>query len=109
MLLTGGRTRSPAGERTERVFSLSIVVSGMRCTLAYVIFPWVLPAVGVARGVGSGVGLLIGAVAIVFNVLSVRRFWRVDHRFKWPITAINCGVMILLVIMAAIDLADLAG
>ncbi len=86
---------------------MSVVVSGLRCTLAYVIFPWVLPAAGVAGGVGAGVGLAIGAVAITFNVLSIRRFWGADHRFKWPISAVNCGVIVLLCIMAVIDLTEI--
>ena len=33
--------------------------------LTYVIFPFVAPAIGFARGVGPLVGLLIGSVAIV--------------------------------------------
>ena len=93
----------------ERVFSLSIVVSGVRCVLAYVIFPWVLPAAGIASGVGSGLGLAIGAVAIVFNGLSVQRFQRADHRFKWAITLLNSGIIVLLAILMVIDLNDLFG
>ncbi len=81
----------------------------MRCTLAYVVLPWVLPAAGLASGIGSGLGLAIGTVAIVFNVISIRRFWSVGHRFKWPITALNSGMIVLLVIMAVVDLSALLG
>ncbi len=91
----------------ERVFSLSVVVSGVRCVLAYVIFPWVLPAVGLASGVGSGLGLVIGAVAIVFNLLSIRRFQRADHRYKWLITFLNAGIIVLLTILMVMDLSAL--
>ena len=97
--------RAPA----ERVFSVSVVVSGIRCFLAYVLFPWLLPAAGVASGVGSGVGLVIGTVAIVFNGLSIRRFQRTGHRYKWPITLLNSGIIVLLAILMVIDLADLLG
>ena len=93
----------------ERVFSVSVVVSGVRCFLAYVLFPWVLPAAGIASGVGSGLGLAIGAVAIVFNGLSIRRFQRADHRYKWPITLLNSGIIVLLAILMVIDLNDLFG
>ncbi len=93
----------------ERVFSVSVVVSGVRCMLAYVVFPWVLPAAGIASGVGSGLGLAIGAVAIVFNVLSIRRFQRADHRYRWPITLLNAGIIVLLCVLMVIDLGDLAG
>ena len=88
----------------ERTFSVSIVVSAVRCTLTYVIFPWVLPVLGVARGVGPGIGLVIGTVAIAANVVSIRRFWAVDHRWKLPITALNGGIIVLLSILVVVDL-----
>lgn len=92
----------------ERVFSVSVVVSGIRCVLAYVIFPWILPAAGIASGVGSGLGLAIGVVAIAFNLASIRRFQRADHRWKWPITFINAGVVLLLLILVVIDVRALS-
>ena len=93
----------------ERVFSVSVVVSGVRCFLAYVLFPWLLPAAGIASGVGSGLGLAIGGVAIVFNGLSIRRFQRSGHRFRWAITALNGGIIVLLAVLMVIDLNDLFG
>lgn len=93
----------------ERVFSTSVVVSGVRCFLFYVLFPWLLPAAGIASGVGSGIGLVIGAVAIVFNVLSIRRFQRTRHRYRWPIFALNGGIIVLLTVLMVIDLNDLLG
>ena len=99
---------TPAG-LAESVFSLSVVVSGVRCVLAYVIFPWVLPAAGIASGVGSGLGLAIGTIAIAFNLLSIRRFQRAGHRYRWPITLLNGGIIVLLSILMVIDLNDLFG
>ena len=93
----------------ERVFSTSVVVSGVRCFLFYVLFPWLLPAAGIASGVGSGIGLAIGGVAIVFNVLSIRRFQRAGHRYRWLITSLNAGIIGLLTVLMVIDLNDLLG
>ena len=61
-------TRAPAAEQNEaaRLFSLSIVISGTRCLLTYIVFPWVLPVLGIAGGVGPAVGVIVGVVAIVF-------------------------------------------
>jgi len=91
----------------ERTFSVSIVVSAIRCTLTYVIFPWVLPLLGVAGGVGPGIGLVIGTIAIAANIISIRRFWAVDHRWKVPITILNGGIIVLLTILVVVDLNDL--
>ena len=98
---------APGQDEATRIFSTSILISAVRCTLAYVVFPWLLPAVGVAGGVGPGIGVVVGVVAIAFNVLSIRRFWATDHRWKWPITALNCTVIGLLSVLLVADLVEL--
>jgi hypothetical protein len=94
-------------DTAARTFSRSMVISGTRCVLTYVVFPWFLPLLGIASGVGPGVGLAVGAIAIWFNVTSIRRFWATGHRMKWAITALNSGVIVLLTILLVIDLRDL--
>ena len=94
-------------QSASRTFSTSMVISGIRCTLTYVVFPWLLPLAGVAGGITAGLGLPIGLIAIFFNVLSIRRFWNSDHNLKWVVASINVCVIILLSILVAIDVADL--
>ena len=69
----------------ERLFSRSVVISGIRCTLTYVIFPFVAPLIGIAASVGAVIGVLIGVVAIVFNVMSIRRFFKAQTPISLPI------------------------
>ncbi|HEX4901406.1 MAG TPA: hypothetical protein VFV42_01260 [Acidimicrobiales bacterium] len=94
-------------DRATRAFSTSVLVSGVRCTLAYIVFPWLLPALGLASGVGPALGLVIGPVAIAFNVASIRRFHASDHRWKWYITALNVAVIGLLLVLFAMDVREL--
>ena len=94
-------------QSASKTFSTSMVISGIRCTLSYVVFPWLLPLAGVAGGVTAGLGLPIGLIAIFFNVLSIHRFWTSDHNLNWIIATINAGVIILLLILVVMDLADL--
>ncbi len=96
-----------ADEQRERTFSTSIVVSGVRCLLAYIVFPWLLPALGVAQGVGPGVGIVIGLVAIGFNVYSIRRFWASQHRWRNAVIGLNAVIIVLLTVMLVIDVVDL--
>ena len=96
-------------DTASRTFSISMVISGVRCVLAYVVFPWLLPVLGVTGGVGPGVGLAIGTVAIGFNGWSIVRFWRSDHRRKWIVVPINVAVIILLLVLVGFDVADLTG
>lgn len=100
-------TTAPSEDSITRTFSQSVVISGIRCVLAYVIFPWVLPLLGVARGVGPWIGITVGVVAIGFNIASIRRFWIADHRWKWPITVINLSVIGLLLALLVQDLGSL--
>ncbi len=98
---------APQGDPATKAFSVSILISGIRCVLTYVIFPWVLPLLGFAGGVGPAVGLVVGTIAIGFNLASIRRFWVADHRWKWPITVLNSSVIVLLLILLGLDLAEL--
>lgn len=93
----------------ERLFSRSVVISGIRCTLTYVIFPFVAPLIGIAASVGAVIGVTIGVVAIVFNVMSIRRFFKADHPYKWWASAMNVAVILLLVILFFIDSQTLLG
>jgi hypothetical protein len=83
--------------------------SGVRCILAYVVFPWVLPAASRSSGVGPAIGLVVGVVAIGFNVASIRRFQRSDHRWKWHVTTLNAIVIAMLVVLVVRDVIDLVG
>ena len=88
-------------------FQRSMLISAVRCTLTYVIFPFVAPAVGVATGVGPVLGLLIGSFAMVCDVLTIRRFFAVDHRWRWPISAIAFSVICLLAVLWVQDVSHL--
>ena len=41
-------TRPAPGDENEaaRLFRLAVVISGTRCLLTYIVFPWVLPVLG---------------------------------------------------------------
>ena len=103
------RTETAAARRAdaERVFSTSLLISATRCLLTYVVLPFLAPAVGFAKGVGPWIGIPLGVVAIVFNVLSIRRFWAAEHRWRWAYTAVGVAVIVLLSVLIVTDVADL--
>ena len=94
-------------DQPERVFSQSILISAVRCTLTYVVFPFIFPVIGVTSGIGSTLGLIIGSIAIVANVFSIRRFWKADHKYKVPVSILNVGIIVLLVILVILDANNL--
>lgn len=89
-------------------FQRSMVISGIRCTLTYLVFPIILPLLGLAAGVGPLVGIVIGTVAIVCDVFSIRRFFAVDHKWRWWFSGIALSVVVLLFVLLVEDFVDLA-
>lgn len=96
-------------DAAQRAFSTSVLVSAVRCVLTYLVLPFLAPALGLAAGVGPAIGLPVGAVAIAANVMTIRRFWAADHRWRWAYTALAVTVIALLVVLMAQDVTTLVG
>jgi len=75
-------TNESVEEQPEKVFSQSILISGVRCLLT----------------------LIIGTIAILANIFSIRRFWKADHQYKVPVSILNVGIIVLLTILIIQDL-----
>src|SRR4051794_1473367 len=87
----------------RKAFQTSLIVATFRCLLMYVVFPFVLPAVGIAKGVGPAIGLIINLAAMVCIVMSMRRFFRADHPKRWWYFALGGTVLVFLVVLAVTD------
>jgi amino acid transporter len=88
----------------QRIFSWSIVISGIRCLIAYILLPFFLPFLGLSPSVGPWLGIVIGLVAIAANVFSIRRFARSTHRLRKLVIGINIAVIGLLLVLLVMDL-----
>jgi hypothetical protein len=103
--LPEGRTATAAQARSA--FQKSLLITTCRCLLMYIILPFVLPAIGIAAGVGPVIGLAIGVLAIVSIVYSIRRFWRADHSKRWHYTVFGTTIIGFLVFVTITDTIDL--
>ena len=106
VLRVEGEPRARAAD-AQRMLSTSIFVSAVRCLLTYLVLPFVAPAVGFASGVGPAVGIVIGVAAIAANVVTVRRFWRADHRWRWRYTWFATAIVVLLLVLLVGDVVAL--
>jgi hypothetical protein len=93
--------------RTYKAFQRSMGVSAVRCTLTYVIFPFVLPALNFATGFGPWLGILIGSIALVCDTLAIRRFFAVDHKYRWHFSVVALAVMVLLTVLLVQDVSHI--
>ncbi len=96
----------PTDREVERGFTWAMVVSGIRCTISYILLPFVAPIFGFTSA-APVVGLVVGAVALVFNVMGIRRFARSNHRWKRPAIAMHIIVTVLVTVLMVMDLATL--
>ncbi len=103
--LPEGQTSTAAEARSA--FQKSLFISTCRCTLMYIVFPFVLPAVGIARGVGPIIGVAIGLLAIVSITYSIRRFWRANHSKRWHYTIFGLTIIGFLIFLAIKDIASI--
>jgi hypothetical protein len=102
-----GEARPRSTADAQRLFSVAMVISGLRCLLSYIVLPFVAPALGAATGIEPYVGIPISIVALVFDVRGMRRFWIADHRYRWPMTVIYLAVMGLVTALLVSDIHHL--
>lgn len=88
-------------------FQKSMLISATRCTLTYVVFPILIPLIGIAKGVEAPLGVAIGSFAIVCDVFTIRRFFAADHKYRWYFSAIALSIITLLFILLAEDIVAL--
>ena len=98
-----------SADDARRAFQTSIMVATVRCLLMYIVFPFVLPALGLASGVGPLIGIPISIAAMVAIVMSIRRFWRADHSKRWHYTVLGTTVLGFLSVLIIIDAVELLG
>jgi hypothetical protein len=91
----------------NKAFQTSMLISATRCTLTYVIFPIVIPLLGILKGVEAPLGIAIGSFAIVCDVFTIRRFFAADHKYRWWFSAIALSIIGLLFVLLAEDIVAL--
>ena len=72
----------------------------------YLIFPFVLPPLGLALGVGPIIGIIVGILAMISIVYSIRRFWRADHSKRWHYTVFGGTIIWFLIYLTIKDSID---
>jgi hypothetical protein len=92
----------------QRLFGPSMLLSALRCLLTYVVFPIVTPLLGTAAAVGPAIGIPIAVLALVFDVMGIRRFWLANHKWRWIVSAVYLGVMALVTVLLVGDVVQLA-
>lgn len=84
----------------------SIVVSGIRCIITYLLVPIATPIIGFSGAVAAPLSVTLSVIAMVLGYNSLRRFWLADHRLRWRYTIFIVVVWVLLAVGIVVDLAS---
>lgn len=85
----------------------SIIISGIRCIITYLMIPILTPLVRLSNVVSAPIGIVLSLVAIGFGFNSLRRFWLADHRLRWRYTTFIGVVFVLLLVGIVVDVVSL--
>ena len=96
-----------ATRSAENALTLSLMFSGMRCILQYVLLPFLLPVVGIAADAAVPILLLINVLAMMSIYFSLRRFWTIGYAHRWRYLVVAAAALVLLVAFTIYDIAKL--
>lgn len=85
----------------------SIIISGIRCTITYLLVPILIPIFGFAGTLAAPLSIALCLYAIVNGVVSVRNFWLADHRRRWAYTGFMAAIFGLLLVAIVMDVRSL--
>lgn len=90
-------------------FRKSMIISTIRCTLTYLVFPFALPALGLVTDTGVVISIVIGVLAMVCDIFSIRRFFAADHKWRWHFSTVALIVICMLGILLVKDVVHMVG
>ena len=85
-----------AGDGAHNAFRVSVAISGVRCLITYLLIPVLVPMMSLAGWVAAPIGIALCVYAVVNGVVSLKRFWRSDHRQRWMYTIFMGVVFVVL-------------
>lgn len=106
--VTGDPVRGAVFDAQNKLRS-SIIISGIRCIITYLLVPIITPIIGFMGAVAAPISIALSLIAIGFGYNSLKRFWLADHPLRWRYTIFIAVVWVLLVVGIGIDAVSLIG
>jgi len=92
-------------EHGQRVLTRSVMVVALRCTLQYIVLPFMLPLLGVSSRLSIWLSGALELFALGLMAFNVRRLWNTSWRWRYIGLSTLTGSFLL--IMLYIDLMTL--
>jgi hypothetical protein len=86
---------SPADvKRTDRLMGGSLLFVAIRCTLQYVLLPFVLPFMGLNNTISVGLSVVIDLIALGMIAYNIKRLWNTSWRWRYLVLSVVMVVII---------------
>jgi hypothetical protein len=87
-------------KRGDRAMTRSIVFSATRCTIQYVLLPFVLPLFGLANSIGAAISLVLSGIALATVWYNVKDLWHTSWRYRYlGMAAVMSAIIALFVVL----------
>ena len=93
----------------RRSTTMAIVVSGVRCTITYLLIPLLAPFVALIETFGAPISVALSLFAMAMGIGGVRRFWSADHRARWYYTTFIGVILVMLGVAIVMDVTAIVG
>jgi hypothetical protein len=77
----------------------------VRCTIQYILLPFVLPFFGLGGNVGTGISIVIDLLALGMILFNLRRLWNTSWRYRY--LALSVVMIALLAVFLYGDIRSL--
>ncbi|GAB4579955.1 MAG: hypothetical protein Fur0022_26940 [Anaerolineales bacterium] len=94
-------------KRSDRILGGSLVFVAIRCTLQYVVLPFILPLFGVGGAFSVVISLVLEVFALGMMGYNVWQLW--DTSWRWRYLALSAMMSTLVGIFIVLDVRILMG
>ncbi len=70
-------------KRGDRIMGGSLLFVAIRCTLQYVILPFVLPFIGLSSTFSIVISAILEVVALAVIIYNIQRLWHTSWRWRY--------------------------
>ncbi|MBX3015577.1 MAG: hypothetical protein KF832_28910 [Caldilineaceae bacterium] len=85
----------------------SLLLSAVRCTLQYIVFPFFLPLLGLTGAISSIISLVLSLLAVGIILYNIVELWSTSWR--WRYLGLGSVMLLMLIVFLADDLRLLLG
>lgn len=82
--------------RTDRYTGGYLLFVCVRCTIQYVLLPFVLPLVGVGGNIATGISMSIDFLALGMISFNIWRLWNTSWRYRYlALSVVMIGILLI--------------